>query len=343
MAGTNRTATRDLSALRALADAPHGYGFYHAVRLLECAYRDKPRLGQSVRPVDDPIRLAQDPAVTFAPSTLSSFTPGKGNTPPRLATYFFGLFGPHGPLPLHLTEYARDRQRHAGDATFVRFSDVFHHRMLSLFYRAWADAQPAVQHDRPETDRFAEYIGSLFGVGAPSLRQRDEFPDAAKLHYAGWLVGQTRPPEGLRAILADFFELPVQITEFVGGWLALSQGDRWRLGEARETGALGHTVILGARVWDGQHRFRITIGPLGYGDFERLLPGGRGLQRLIAAVRNYIGDELAWDVNLILKRDEVPDLRLGAAGRLGWTTWLGTRADDTDADDLLLDPLAKVA
>lgn len=133
MAGTNRTATRDLSALRALADAPHGYGFYHAVRLLECAYRDKPRLGQSVRPVDDPIRLAQDPAVTFAPSTLSSFTPGKGNTPPRLATYFFGLFGPHGPLPLHLTEYARDRQRHAGDATFVRFSDVFHHRMLSLF------------------------------------------------------------------------------------------------------------------------------------------------------------------------------------------------------------------
>ena len=202
MAGAPRIATHTLALLQALREEPHSFGFHHAVRLLECAYRDRPRLGRSLRPKDDPVRLTQEPSLTFAPSTLASFTPGKGNAPARLASYFFGLFGPNGPLPLHLTEYARARMRNAGDPTFVHFIDIFHHRMLSLFHRAWANAQPTVEFDRPQSDRFTFYVGSLCGIGTPALRNIDHFPDLAKLYHAGWLACQTRHPEGLRTVLA---------------------------------------------------------------------------------------------------------------------------------------------
>ena len=127
------------------------------------------------------------------------------DAPPRLAVNFFGLFGPNGPLPLHLTEYARNRLRAESDPTLVRFIDLFHHRMLTLFYRVWAAAQPTVSFDRPETDRFALYVGSLFGLGMPSLRNRDAFPDLARLHYAGQLACQTRHPDGLNAMISDYF------------------------------------------------------------------------------------------------------------------------------------------
>lgn len=341
MAAEKQTPTHAVAFYQALRQTPWAFDFFQALRHLECLHADKPRLGCSRRPADDPVRLTQQPSLDFAPSTLAAFdSDGKPDTgataPPRLEVFFFGLFGPNGPLPLHLTDYARDRLRNAHDPTFARFADVFHHRLLSLFYRAWADARPTVTFDRPESDRFAAYVGSLFGLGMDSLCHRDAMPDLAKRHYAGLLSGQTRHADGLRAMLADFFTLPVEIESFIGHWLTLPESSRCRLGESRATGELGSTAVIGERVWDCQHKFRIIIGPLSLTDYERLLPGGDSLKRLAAIVRNYIGDELEWDLNLVLKKEAVPDLRLGMQGRLGWTTWLMERRLDKDAADLRL-------
>ncbi len=338
MADADRTAPHALILLRELQDSPHAFGFFQAVRRLENLYRDKPRIGTSAHVADDPIRLAQEPTTAFAPSTLASFAFG-GNRPPRLAGYFFGLLGPNGPLPLHLTEYARERQRNVGDATFARLLDMFHHRLLSLFYRAWAVNQPAVSFDRPEDDRFATYVAALFGLGMRSLRNRDAFPDLARLRYAGLFAGQTRHREGLIAILRDFFRMPVAVRECTPGWLHLGEGMRWRLGGSRESGTLGRSATIGGRVWSCQHKFRIAFGPLTLAQYLRLLPGGHSLRRLVPLVRAYVGDELEWDVNLILRREEIPPLRLGQDGRLGWTTWLAARQRPRDADDLRLGPL----
>ncbi len=345
MVAENRTAADAVAFYQALRQTPWAFDFFQALRHLECLHADKPRLGCSRRPADDPVRLAQQPSLDFAPSTLAAFdSDGKsdvaGAVPPRLEVFFFGLFGPNGPLPLQLTDYARDRLRNAHDPTFARFADIFHHRLLSLFYRAWADARPTVTFDRPESDRFADYVGSLFGLGMASLRNRDAMPDLAKLHYAGLLGCQTRHADGLRAMLADFFKLPVEIESFIGHWLTLPLSSRCRLGESPATGALGKTAVIGERVWDCQHKFRIVMGPLSLADYERLLPGGDSLERLAAIVRNYIGDELQWDLNLILKKEEVPPLQLGVQGRLGWTTWLMERDLDKEADDLCLESQA---
>jgi type VI secretion system protein ImpH len=339
MAGTDRTAADRIALYRALAANPHEFSFFQALRRLEAVSREQPRIGRSLRPGEDPVRLSQNPSLAFAPSTVAAFESGNEGQPPRMTVWFGGMLGPHGPLPLHLTEYARDRIINAGDPTFARFLDLFNHRMLSLAYRAWADAQPTAQFDRPESDRFADYIASLVGVGLPSLQDRDAMPDLAKLFFAGRLVCQSRHAEGLEAILGEFFDLPMQLVEFVGQWLSLPSDCRCVLGGSQDSaqmGQLGISATIGDRVWNCQTRFRIVAGPMSLADYMRLLPGGTSLSRLIAVVRNYVGLELDWDLKLILRQGEVPKTQLGSVGQLGWTTWLLSRPAATDAADLVL-------
>lgn len=335
MADPQRSAPDPVALLGQLAREPHAFDFFQALRRLEATHPDKPRIGEAKRPSDEPIRLGQEPTLAFAPSTLASLR-RRGNRPPRLEVFCFGLFGPNGPLPLHLTEYARDRLRNHDDPTFARFADVFHHRLLTLFYRAWASLQPVVSYDRPERDRFGGYLGAVFGLGTSALRNRDAVPDLAKLYYAGLLAAPTHHADGLRAILGDYFGVAVAIEQFVGQWIELSEDNMTRLGDP-DTGALGVTAVAGSRVWDVQHKFRIRVGPIGYADYRRLLPGGDSLERLVALVRNYVDDGLSWDLQLVLKKEEVPPLQLGESGQLGWTTWAASAPLDEDADDLMLD------
>jgi type VI secretion system protein ImpH len=341
MADPDRATPHFLTLIERFAAKPHAFGFFQAARRIEGASPGRPRIGRSLHAADDAVRFGQAPEMTFAPATIKEVVVAE-NRPPRIIGYFLGLFGPNGALPLHLTEYARDRQRNVNDPTIVRFIDVFHHRMLSLFYRAWTNPRPTVQYDRPESDHFATYVGAMFGIGQPGLRDRDAVPDQAKLHFAGLLAGQTRHAAGLAAILQGYFGMPVQIVEFVGGWLEIPVDSQWRLGESADN-ALGLSLTVGGRVWGRHHKFRIAFGPLTLADYERLLPGGDSLKRLVPLVRAYVGHELTWDVNLILKEAEAPRVSLGTYGRLGWTTWLPRRQTGADLDDLKLNPLLSAA
>jgi type VI secretion system protein ImpH len=319
---------------------PTRFGFYAIMRLLEALHPDRPRFGKSVTPGQDVLRLGQEPSVGHAPGTLAGLEPGRDGRPARLLVHFFGLFGPDGPLPLFLTEFARDRRRNHGDPTFQRFADLFHHRALSLFYRAWADVRPTVSFDRPQQDRFGHYVGALIGLATPGLRDRDAMPDLAKSHFAGLLAGQTRHAEGLGQMLSSFFVAPVHVESFHGAWLSLHPADCSHLSDGAATAELGRSAVLGARVWSRQHKFRVVFGPLSLAEYERLLPGGLSFHRLVPIIRNYVGDTLVWDVTLILRAAEVPAIRLGQHGRLGWTTWLQPRRSHLDAADLHLDASA---
>lgn len=324
---------------RQLLDRAAAMEFFQIVRLLENAHPDKPRVGASLRPRDDAVRFGQDPSLSFEPGAVAGFTPARGEARARLAVNFIGLLGANGPLPLHLTEYARDRARNQGDPTMAAFLDVFHHRMVSLFYRARAEAEPAISLDRPDRDRFADYVGSLFGIGSPALRGRDEIGDFAKLHFAGLMANQRRPAAGLVTILRAYFKVPVEIEQFVGHWMRIPLDGQTRIGMVDRGNRLGTSAVLGRKVWDCQHKFRLVIGPLGYADYQRMLPGGASMTRLLAWVRSYAGLVLDWDVRLILKQEQVPRLALGAR-RLGWTTYLGSSPAQRDPDQLLINPTA---
>ena len=324
--------------IEALRENPYAFDFFQAARRLECAHPDKPRIGTSPRPSADPVRFRQHPSLAFAPSTIHSVVPGPHSGCPVVSVNFFGLFGPNGPMPLHLTEYVHDRTLNAHDRTLAGFVDMFHHRFISLFYRAWALNQKMVSHDRPGEDRFAAYVGSFFGIGMPSFRNRDRVPDVAKLHFSGHLAAQTRHADGLASLLADYFGMPADVLPFRGEWIPLPADCYCRLGESPATGTLGSTAVCGTRTWQAEHKFRIRLGPMGLRDYERMLPEGASFARLRDWVRNYAGDALAWDAQLVLKREEVPPTKLGAAGRLGWNTWMLSGPADRDRDDLVVRP-----
>lgn len=339
MASKNRSTSQTVELTRALAEAPHRFDFFQAMRLIEAANPGMDKLGKASRPTGEPIRLGQQPSLAFAPSMLATFSEGEGEKPDHLAGFFFGLFGPNGPLPLHLTEHARDRERLQHDATFRAFADIFHHRMMSLFYRAWAEARPAVSMDRPDQDNFSKYVGSIFGIAQPAFRNRDAMSDHAKLFMAGRLGLQTRPAEGLQALLEEFFRVPMQVEQYVGEWLDLPAESYFVLGDSSETASLGMTSTLGSRVWSSQHKFRIRCGPISAEDLQRFLPGGASLEKLIATVRNYTGDELDWEFRMLVTSAEAPAVKLGESGQLGWTSWMGSPSDSAVVDDVVLHPV----
>ena len=336
MEARRRPGSDDLTHFARLSRDPRSHHLFLALRILEAHHADNPRLGQSRRPRQDAIRLGQEPDLGFARSTIAAFGTDRHSGKMRLSQLAFGLFGPNGPLPLHLTEFAWERKRKHRDTGFVAFADMLTHRLLSLFYRAWTTGQPAPSFDRPDTDPFAPKVAALTGHRGPAFRHRDAMPDLAKLNFAGHLSAGPRPAEALVAMLSVFFAAPVQLQQFVGTWLDLEADDRWQLGKPA---GLGHSTSIGARVYSRAAKFRLRIGPLGLDEFKRLLPGSGSLERLEAIVRNHVGDALDWDVNVVLSAGDVPRSVLGGTTALGHTSWLGMRrADSRDADDLYLAP-----
>lgn len=331
-AGQGRGAA-DLTHHARLTADPEAYHIFLALRVIEAQFADAPRLGESRRPRQDRVRLGQEPTLAYQKTVLSGYAPPRGEAPGRLVNLFFGLFGPHGPLPPHLTEYARERKRSYRDPAFAAFADMLTHRAMSLFYRAWATGQPAAGFDRGENDTFERQVAALSGYAGMRLRSRDAMPDLAKRHFAGHLGRAVRNPSGLSSMLAAFYGARVSLQEFVGSWLTLEPDDRWRLGGPA---GLGRATSIGSEVWSRNAKFRLRIGPLSRTEYEGLLPGSGGLARLAAIVRNYVGDALDWDVNLVLRGDAVPAAVLGQDTRLGQTSWIGERPDGSDADDLYL-------
>lgn len=319
-------------ALARLAAEPERFDFFAALRVLEAAHPDRPRLGEGRRAADEPVRLSQPPYLAFPPGDLAGYEHRDGR-PPRLRAYLLGLFGPQGPLPLHLTSHARDRARREQDTTFADFADIFHHRMLEFFYRAWAMARPTVEQDRPGEDRFARRVGAVAGLTTPAFERRHALPDRYALFGVGLLTQRNRPAEALARLTAGYFGVAARVEEFVGAWLELRVADRARLGAAR----LGLDTVLGTHRFERGHRFRLVLGPLGLAEFRRLLPDGAAWPPLRALVRLAAGPELDWDARLVLRKAEVPTARLDGATRLGWTSWLWTARRAEDAGDLVLD------
>ena len=336
MANQIRNQGRTVTVLNDFQHEPYKYDFYQFMRLIECMYPDKQRFGYSVKPSDDAIRIGQLPSMQFAPGALARFEMN-ADYPAVLKVFFFGLFGPNGPLPIHLTEFARHRMNIARDPTFAEFADLFHHRLLSLFYRAWADKEPTTQLDRPHNDRFSIYVGSLLGIAERSQQQRDCVCDHTKFHFAAHLGCQTKHADGLIAVLRSYFQVPIAMEEFVGEWLTIPKDGLCCLNADQQTGQLGVSATIGLHSWQCMHKFRLIAGPLDLQQFESFLPNGEKITAFSDLVKNYIGFEFKWDLNLILKKEEVPAARLGKYGWLGWNSWLSARSRNDDAKDMFID------
>jgi type VI secretion system protein ImpH len=301
---------------------------------------------------EDTVRFGQLLSLACAPSSLAA--PQNERQPQKVTVEFTGLTGPHGPMPLRLTEFIRNRLRgiqdpdapqfiaESGDesgsiapkdSTLADFLDLFHHRMIALFYRAWAVAQKTVDFDREEDRSFAEWIASLAGLGLPELDGQDSIPSWEKLPFTGHLACQTRHAGGLESILAATFSTQAKIYSFTGHWISLPEHERCNLGVKSRPGTLGRSCVVGARIWDQNLKFTVHLGPISLQQFSAFLPGASCHRRLHDWIDFYTSRQYYWKVVVLLKKEEVPKICLGRSGQLGYTSWLGSLPFTHDPGD----------
>lgn len=336
--GAGTVQARVDAALRGWSAEPWAFDYFAVMRRLESVAKTTPRWGRALLPGAEPVRVGQEPSLSFAPASFSRFEPATAHSPPRLRQQFFGYIGPNGPLPVHLSDFIRERSLNHGDPTWLAFLDSFSHRFSLHFYRAWAQSRPAVALDRPGEDRFRLQIGALVGIGAPGRVERDEIHDDARLHFSGWLARRVHNVESVESVLCCYFGVPVKLERWVGHWMSLPAGELTRLGQGESSRSMGMGAMLGTRAWDRQHRVRLHMGPLTLAQYRMFLPIGDARPVLQRWMQQLLGDELEWDAELVLEKAQVPLTRLGDARgnapRLGWVSWLGQRARSRDAADV---------
>ncbi len=325
-----------------LIEEPWRFDLLSVLRRFERENPGKPRLGESATLADEFVSLTQNPYMEFPASTLEEVALEPSGRL-RLTARFLGMFGPQGALPLTSTAEAYTWLRERDDA-FVRFADIFQRRFLALFFRAWSDARPIAQNDRPKEDRFHAYIGSMIGVSAPAFRNVDSLPDFAKLEYAGLLGPRVKSVSRLRGFLSGLMSTRVEIEEFVGSWLTLDPHERTRLGAAQSR--LGDDCVLGASVFSVSDKFRVRVFARNITHYECFLPGAPLAREIADAVYLYIGEEYDWDMELAIPAGEVTAARLGLGAKLGWTTWMApnwSKSDETLRTDARFHVVSRLA
>lgn len=321
----------------ALREHPTVFEFFQAVRVLARMHPDRAPVGGFGDPADELVRFRANTDYSFPPGEIAALDePGEG--PARMTVNFMGLTGPQGVLPLQYSALVAERVR-ARDTALRDFLGIFDHRAISLFYRAWEKQRLSVAHERDRRDRLTTHLLDLVGLGTAGLSERLPFEDDALVFYAGLLALRTRPASALEQLVADYFDVPAEVEQFVGAWYPLDDATCCQLGESRaESGMLGGGAVVGDETWDQQSCIRLRLGPMSRARYESFLPTGDAHGPLRALVRFFAGDALAVEARLVLARDEVIPLALDAEtpAPLGWATWLATRRPARDPDDTIL-------
>ena len=364
MAATRRTSSD--SVIDRLVEEPERFPLFQAVRLLEQAARvgaaspadaDEP-VGQDVRPSREVVRFRAATGLTFPSSDLQRVTvapdqdPAEGDEAltqtqirrrpgpqqPELSVNVLGLTGPSGVLPQGYSEILVRSLRERSVA-MRDFFDMFNHRAVALFYRAWVKYRMPFAFERNAgrgDDGIAAFLAGLVGLGHGRARNRHAAADEAFLHYAGVFAHWPRSIAGLEAMLADYLDRPVQADQFCGKWLKLPPDVQTRLaGPGRpghENCQLGVSALAGVRAWDVQGTIRLRIGPVKGSLFRDLLPGGTAFNRLRDLVRMYLGLEYSCLLRLTVAREAIPEMAFDGSARLGLNCWLISESATRDSD-----------
>ena len=318
MVSPDRRQATTVALFTALKAKPEAYRLFDSLRLIERRQVSAERLGRSLRPAQDPVKIGQEVSLAFAHADIADFS-YQGQRPSLINTAY-GIFGPNGPQPLVISEYAFDRKHNYNDAAFHRFADIFHHRCISLLYRAWANTQAVIEVDNTQSNRFTDYISALAACLPVAADQGQRTPQNHRLFHAGLFKQETRSFDGLSQLIASVFQVPVSVTPLTGGWLALDSQHQLHLGPGVQ---LGVNRYLGARAYACQHRFTLNIGVIHYRQFLHLLPHTDSYQQLLNLVSEYAGIEFEWDLNVTIDSSTLPRWQLGRDGGLGWNLWLG--------------------
>jgi type VI secretion system protein ImpH len=330
----------DLALADLLFQYPYEFDFFQAVRLLGLCHPNRQLLSGLGKSNAELVRFRALLSMNFPPSAIHNIERGD---PIKVTVAFMGLTGPLGVLPSHYTEFLIWRSFEK-DTTAEAFFNLFNHRFIAFLYLAWAkhNLAAAYEHERtsPSPGRgFSQYLFDLIGMGTAGLHNRLQVPDEALLLYAGLIAQRPHSASALRGLLEDYFQVHTEVRQLVGEWFSLEKSDLSYLNPEGLHNQLGFGAIAGDQVWNQQAGFLVQLGPLTYSRFLAFLPGMAAFRKLVNLVRYFVDQALDFEVQLILKAQEVPLCRLSDdadSPRLGWSTWLRTDEFSHDAQDTIL-------
>jgi type VI secretion system protein ImpH len=345
-----------------LLDEAARFDFFQAVRLLERIYPQRRPVGREAARALEIVRFRAHASLTFPATDIHAIAHDDVDGMAEMLVDFMGLTGPNSALPRHYTELIIERTR-KHDHALRAFLDMFNHRFISLFYRAWekyrfpiafersagapspdvpaaAPILPGVESgDFDKIDPFSHHLLDLIGMGTGGLLPSLEVDLRALLFFCGLLARRVRSGSALKGLLRGYFDVGVDVLEFTGQWLPIPTASITRLGRANSE--LGNSAVLGSRFWDPQTKFTVRLGPVGYTTFRSFLPLGNAFKPLVQLTRYFAGEELDFDLQMVVKAAEVPECRLSNveddATQLGWSSWLKARPFQHDADDAVFD------
>ncbi|MDR2663476.1 MAG: type VI secretion system baseplate subunit TssG [Treponema sp.] len=302
--------------------------FWGLVRKLEQGDPAKSRLGYAKHPSEENIRFGQVPYLHFPASDIAEITEGKKpGLDAVLFTYFFGLLGVNGPMPLEFTHYVYQRSHSYYDHTWRRFLDIIHHRMHGFYYRAFAQNEQSISFDRPGDDPVRAIIKSLTGL--PMDMAFHPVLESVALSYAANFSFMVRNRNGLEDILRRMLKTAVKVKDFIIASYDLEAEDYAVLGNPK-TALLGVNLQIGRTCLSATRQFEIEIGPITFDAYQILMTPSSGFEVLGQTVSLYLDRPLDYVVLIHLARG-VPQARLGFdwtqinadAAQLGYTCWLG--------------------
>ncbi|UVJ45965.1 type VI secretion system baseplate subunit TssG [Pseudomonas sp. LS1212] len=315
-------------ALNGLTRVIREYSLFQAVLLVVDRLRDShPDLSEE--DLYDQLEFQANPSLGFPGSDVDrvEFFEEHGQMRARLRFNLIGLFGSGSPLPAFYGEQALGDSEDGNPTR--NFLDLFHHRLQRLMLPIWRKYRYRASFKSGALDPFSAQLFALIGLGGEDIRKAKELNWKRLLPYLGLLSLRAHSAALIEAVLRYYFKhADLVIEQCIERRVEILEEQCNRLGRANSQ--LGEDLVLGERVRDRCGKFRIHIRQLDWQRFHEFLPIGFGYQPLCALVRFTLRDPLDYDIRLVLRQEEIRELRIGEqnACRLGWTSWLGRERAD---------------
>lgn len=346
----------DTALLTRLLTRGWEFDFFQAVWLLERYGGARVPVGDRGPVAEEPFRFRPDISLGFSPTDvrrISQTTDAGGQTTfYQIDVTFMGLYGVCTPLPLHYAvDLLRSVEQHSavlpevvdgepGDGVARvqsgareaashptrAFLDIFHHRLISLFYRSWLKYRYGRAFGTENRDVITAYL--LWLIGCPGAYDEEVLgvPPIRLLRYGGVLTQHPRSATSLEGVLLDYWgDVSVEVEQCVGRWVSVPPADRNEIGVTNST--LGTDLTVGEQVYDLGGAFNVTIGPTDWATYLYFLPREPRFEQTRALVQLYCADPLSFTMELCLRAREAPELQLcsdDGAARLGYTSWVRT-------------------
>jgi type VI secretion system protein ImpH len=273
----------------------------------------------------DQLHIAPHLSLAFPASDIESIeeeTSPEGENAFRIKANFLSLYGASSPLPVFYTEELLDEASEE-ESVSRDFLDIIHQRLYLLFFQSWSKYRQFQQICEEEDGAHIDRLFCLLGLGEPIFREKVENSHHL-LRYAGLFSQAPRSAQGLKTVLIDSLNLPVDIVSCLKRKAKIPEDQRIRLG-SDEVG-LGHDSFLGEELDDRMGKFRIKIGPLDEPNYRALFPGSALYNKLIMLTDLFVTDPLEYDIEVTMAERQAKTVCLGSDqwSRLGLDSWLSS-------------------